>query len=81
MVTIMGKYCKLLQSVLYYNHRKEGAKPMKKFTKHEEIILATLIQMELKRNKECEAYDIEPAFKNEELRNLYEKVTGWKWEA
>ena len=30
MVTIMGKYCKILQSVLYYNHRKEGAKPMKK---------------------------------------------------
>ena len=30
MVTMMGKYCKILQSVLYYNHRKEGAKPMKK---------------------------------------------------
>lgn len=29
MVTIMGKYCKILQSVVYYNHRKEGAKPMK----------------------------------------------------
>lgn len=30
MVTKIQKYCKILQSVVYYNHRKEGAKPMKK---------------------------------------------------
>ena len=53
---------------------------MKKLTGYEECILGNLIAMEIRNNEIKRTYDIEPLYEDEELKVLYEKVMGYKWE-
>lgn len=46
----------------------------------ERVTLQTLIVKELKLNKDYEKFGIEPCFKTEELKKLYEKIAGYEYE-
>lgn len=55
-------------------------KKVRKLTEHEKCIVDVLITMEIQSNETKRAYEITPAFSDEELKELYEKVMGYKWE-
>ena len=48
-------------------------------TSREQIILQTMIYMEIQKNKEVEELGIEPVNNTEELKALYKKIAGFEW--
>lgn len=55
-------------------------KKVRKLTEHEKCIVGVLITMEIRSNETNRAYEIPSIFSDEELKELYEKVMGYKWE-
>lgn len=45
----------------------------------EQVILQTLVAMEIQHNKDYEDTGVEPAFKTEMLKHIYKKLTGYEW--
>lgn len=48
-------------------------------TNREQIILQTMIYMEIQKNKEVEELGLEPVNSTEELKALYKKIAGFEW--
>ena len=48
-------------------------------TSREQIILQTMIYMEIQKNKEVEELGLEPVNSTEELKALYKKIAGFEW--
>ena len=48
-------------------------------TSREQIILQTMIYMEIQTSKEIEELGIEPVNSTEELKALYKKIAGFEW--
>lgn len=50
------------------------------FSNDERITLQTLIARQIRQNKECEEYGIEPYIHTKELKDLYQKIAGYSYE-
>lgn len=50
-------------------------------TRKERCAVQTMISMEIRSNIDCENMGIEPAFDTKMLKDLYQKLTGFKWRA
>ena len=50
------------------------------FTNEERITLQTLIARQIRQNRECEKYGIEPYLRTKDLKNLYQKIAGYSYE-
>ena len=48
-------------------------------TNREQIILQTMVRMNIMENKEAERMGIEPAKTTEELKALYKKIAGFEY--
>lgn len=48
-------------------------------TSREQIILQTMIYLEIQHNKEAEDLSIEPVNTTKELKALYKKIAGFEW--
>ena len=48
-------------------------------TSREQIILQTMIYMEIQCSKEAEELGIKPVNSTEELKALYKKIAGFEW--
>lgn len=46
----------------------------------ERILLQTLIARQIRQNKECEEYGIEPYLRTKDLKDLYQKIAGYSYE-
>ena len=77
MVTILKKYCKILQSVLYYNHRK-GVNEM--FTQYSEEYdcwgIYKLVQKDGKIKAECLAVEWTKKAALRKMHELYERSSN-----
>ena len=47
--------------------------------KEEQITLQTLIVRQIKKNEEYEKRKLNPCFKTEDLKNLYQKIAGYEY--
>lgn len=50
-----------------------------RLTGKERLAVQTMLSLEIKSNIEAEEMGIEPVFKTEMLKALYEKLAGFEW--
>lgn len=76
----MENLCKMWYYIITEREVEETMKKIRKLTEHEKCIVGVLITMEIRSNETNRAYEIPSVFSDEELKELYEKVMGYKWE-
>lgn len=50
-----------------------------RLTEEEKLAVQTMISLEIKSSIKAKKMDIEPVFKTEMLKALYEKIAGHEW--